>query len=55
MTVLPELIPLAMAEKRVTGTVNLTNSWLVSHNEIFEIYKEIVNPDFTWKNLNAQE
>ena len=31
-----------MSCKKVTGTVNLTNPGLVSHNEILEMYKEIV-------------
>jgi 3,5-epimerase/4-reductase len=57
MTVLPELLPMAinMAEKGVTGTVNLTNPGLISHNEILEMYKEIVDPEFTWKNFTVEE
>ena len=57
MTVLNELIP-AMVEMAInnrTGTVNLTNPGLISHNEILEMYKEIVDPDFTWKNFNMEE
>ena len=36
MTVLPELLPIMidMCDKKVTGTVNLTNPGLISHNEI---------------------
>jgi 3,5-epimerase/4-reductase len=57
MTILPELLPLMidMAEKRVTGTINLTNPGLISHNEILEMYKEIVNPNFTWNNFTIEE
>ena len=57
MTVLNELIPIMidMSIKRITGTVNLTNPGLVSHNEILEMYKEIVDPDFTWKNFTIEE
>jgi 3,5-epimerase/4-reductase len=57
MTVLPELIPIMidMAIKKVTGTVNLTNPGLISHNEILEMYKEIINPEFTWNNMSLQE
>jgi len=57
MTVLPELLPfvLDMMEKNVTGTVNLTNPGLISHNEILEMYKEIVDPDFTWNNFSQEE
>ncbi len=57
MTVLPELLPLVldMMEKNVTGTINLTNPGLISHNEILEMYKEIVDPDFTWTNFSQEE
>ena len=57
MTVLDELLPIAlnMAIKGVTGTVNLTNPGLVSHNDILEMYKEIVDPSFTWKNFSPEE
>ena len=57
MTVLPELLPfvLDMMEKTICGTMNLTNPGLVSHNEILEMYKEIVDPSFTWKNFSQEE
>jgi len=57
MTVLPELLPkvLDMMKKQITGTINLTNPGLISHNEIFEMYKEIVDPSFKWKNFSQEE
>jgi dTDP-glucose 4,6-dehydratase len=57
MTVLPELLPcvLDMMENKVTGTMNLTNPGLISHNEILEMYREIVDPLFTWKNFTMEE
>jgi 3,5-epimerase/4-reductase len=57
MTVLPELLPLVldMMEKNITGTINLTNPGLISHNEILEMYKEIVDPNFTWTNFSQEE
>ena len=57
MTVLPELIPfmIDMAEKKITGTVNLTNPGLISHNEILEMYKQYVDSDFTWSNFTVEE
>lgn len=57
MTVLPELIPLMidmMANHR-TGTINLTNPGLISHNEILEMYREIVDPNFKWVNHTIEE
>ena len=42
-------------KKNVTGTVNLTNPGLISHNEILEMYKEIVDKEFTWDNFSIEE
>ena len=57
MTVLPELLPyvLDMMKNKITGTINLTNPGLISHNEILQMYKEIVNNNFTWKNFSQEE
>ena len=57
MSVLPELLPyvLDMMKKYTTGTMNLTNPGLISHNEILEMYKEIVDPSFEWKNFSMEE
>jgi 3,5-epimerase/4-reductase len=57
MTVLPDLLPLMidMAERKVTGTINLTSPGVITHNEILEMYKEIVDPNFTWQNFTIEE
>jgi 3,5-epimerase/4-reductase len=57
MSVLDELIPLAihMMKENVVGTVNFTNPGVISHNEILEMYREIVDPSFVWKNFTLEE
>jgi nucleoside-diphosphate-sugar epimerase len=57
MTVLPILLPkvLEMMKQKITGTINLTNPGLISHNEILEMYKEIVDPTFVWTNFTEEE
>jgi 3,5-epimerase/4-reductase len=57
MTVLPEILPyvLDMMKKKHTGTVNLTNPGLISHNEILTMYRDIVDPTFTWQNFSEEE
>ena len=57
MTVLPELLPyvLEMMKMKKTGTINLTNPGLISHNEILDMFKEIVDPNFTYKNFSIEE
>ena len=57
MTILPELLVylIDMMKNKITGTMNLTNPGLISHNEILTMYKEIVDPLFTWKNFSQEE
>jgi 3,5-epimerase/4-reductase len=57
MSVLPELLPFAldMMKSGKMGTYNFTNPGLISHNEMLEMYKEIVDPKFTWKNFTVEE
>ena len=57
MTVLPELLPFIcnLMDMRQTGTLNFTNPGVISHNEILEIYKEYVDPSFTWTNFSIEE
>ena len=58
MTVLNELLPIMIdmaLVKGLTGTINLTNPGLISHNEILKMYKDIVDKDFEWKNFSIEE
>ena len=57
MSVLPELIPIIvdLMKKKHIGTINLTNPGVITHNKILEMYKEIVDPSFTWKNFSIEE
>lgn len=57
MSVLPDLLPLVwdMMCNRTTGTVNLTNPGLISHDEILQMYKDEVDPAFQWKNFSLEE
>ena len=57
MTVLPEFIPIIvdMCARRIDGTFNLTNPGRISHNEILEMYKCHVNPQFEWENFTDEE
>ena len=56
-SVLPELLPIMidMAKRKMVGTINLTNPGAITHNEILEMYKEIVDPSFTWKNFSVSD
>ncbi|KAG5183289.1 hypothetical protein JKP88DRAFT_182955 [Tribonema minus] len=57
MTVLTELLPasLAAAEKRLEGIYNFCNPGAISHNEILEMYKKFIDPNFTYTNFSIEE
>ena len=57
MTILDELLPISveMMKNKETGCFNFTNPGVISHNEILEMYKEIVDPTFTWNNMSILE
>jgi len=57
MSVLETLYPIIydMLKKNYTGTYNLTNPGVISHNEILEMYKEIIDPYFKWTNFTIEE
>lgn len=57
MTVLDDFFPvwLNLISNCRTGTWNCTNPGIISHNEILEMYQEIVDPTFTWQNFTKEE
>jgi 3,5-epimerase/4-reductase len=57
MTILDELLPISieMAKRNLTGIWNFTNPGVVSHNEILQMYKEYMDPNFKWTNFNLEE
>jgi UDP-glucose 4,6-dehydratase len=57
MTILEELLPISieMAKRNLRGIWNFTNPGVVSHNEILDMYKNYIDPNFTWVNFNLEE
>jgi 3,5-epimerase/4-reductase len=57
ISVLDSLFPclVDMVLNKKTGTINLTNPGVISHNEILQMYHDIVDPTFTWKNFSIKE
>lgn len=43
------------ADRKLTGIMNFTNPGAISHNEILQLYKEHVDPGFTWQNFSVEE
>lgn len=57
MTVLPTMLPvmLNLITESKTGTFNLCNPGLISHNKILQLYRDIVDPNFKWCNFSVDE
>lgn len=57
MTVLETFFPIFidMIINNKTGTYNCTNPGTISHNEILNLYKEIVDNNFIWTNFTIEE
>lgn len=57
MTVLPTMLPLMVdtAKRRVCGALNMTNPGAISHNEVLDMYRELVDPTFEYKNFTVEE
>ena len=57
MTVLEDFFPIFtdLIVKKKNGAYNCTNPGIISHNEILEMYKQIVDNKFTWKNMTLEQ
>lgn len=57
MTVLDELLPISieMAKRNCRGVWNFTNPGVISHNEILEMYRDYIDPEFKWVNFDLEE
>lgn len=57
MTVLPDMFPIMyqMIQARETGTWNMTNPGKIEHNQILELYKKYIDPDFQYTNFSLEE
>lgn len=57
MTVLPDVLPIMvdMIQQEKTGTYNLTNPGTITHNQILDMYTNIIDPSFTYENFSPEE
>lgn len=57
MSVLHDLLPLIpqMAERGLRGNMNFVNPGVISHNEILALYKQYIDPNFSWQNFSIEE
>jgi len=57
MSVLHDLLPLyiAMAKAHKTGIYNFTNPGVISHNQVLDLYKRYIDPNFHYQNFTLEE
>merc|ERR1719310_1587550 len=57
MTVLDELLPysIELAIRGKTGVYNYTNPGAISHNQVLELYRMYIDPEYTWQNFTVEE
>lgn len=57
MTVLTQMIPIMidMMERGVTGTYNMCNPGLITHNQILSLYRDFVDSKFVIRNFSLEE
>lgn len=57
ISVLPSLFPIinTMIINKEIGTFNMVNPGIITHNEILELYKEIIDTNFYWDNMTEEE
>ena len=57
ITVLDDIIPVIchMIKTKETGIYNMTNPGYINHDEILEMYKNIVNKQYTYNNFTEEE
>ena len=56
MSVLHDLLPVSieMTLHDCRGVFNFTNPGAISHNEILDLYKQYIDPSFTYKNFTLE-
>lgn len=57
MTVLTDLLPISliMAERGLVGIYNFCNPGAISHNEVLDLYKKYIDPEYTYSNFTIEE
>eukprot|EP00930_Biecheleria_cincta_P056564 TRINITY_DN42650_c0_g1_i1.p1 TRINITY_DN42650_c0_g1~~TRINITY_DN42650_c0_g1_i1.p1 ORF type:complete len:688 (-),score=147.97 TRINITY_DN42650_c0_g1_i1:189-2252(-) len=57
MTVLDELLPygIELAVRGRAGIYNFCNPGAISHGQCLELYRDYIDPDFTWKHFSLEE
>lgn len=57
LCILDDLLPIAidMTVREIKGNFNFVNPGTMSHNEILDLYKQYIDPNFTYENFTIEE
>mmetsp|Transcript_13413 Transcript_13413/g.34094 ORF Transcript_13413/g.34094 Transcript_13413/m.34094 type:complete len:294 (-) Transcript_13413:273-1154(-) len=57
MSILTELLPVAvdMSLRDLTGMYNFCNPGAICHNEVLDLYREFIDPEFKYQNFSLEE
>lgn len=57
MSILDDLLPIAikMTKRELKGNYNFVNPGTISHNQILDLYREYIDPNFTYTNFTVEE
>jgi len=57
ISILDDLLPVAieMTLRDSRGVYNFTNPGVLTHNEVLALYREYIDPDYTWENFTLEE
>jgi 3,5-epimerase/4-reductase len=57
MTILAEMLPasMAMAKASLTGVYNFCNPGVISHNQVLDLFKKYIDPNFEYSNFSVEE
>lgn len=57
MSILDDLLPVAiqMTQRKLKGNYNFVNPGVISHNEILDLYRQYIDPKFTYTNFTVEE
>jgi hypothetical protein len=57
MCVLEDLLPIAvdMTLRQIKGNYNFVNPGAISHHEVLELYKQYIDPVFTYESFTLEE
>lgn len=57
MTILEDFLPLfsEMMENKLVGVYNTTSPGTISHHQLLDLYKEYINPNFSYKSFTLEE